>query len=74
MSNSTMPPMTADKIRMLNASDPWKHSIRIEGETSTGEYRLYATGYADVSGRKYVALPTNIDPKNASVRQKYNLL
>ena len=39
----------------------------------TDSYVLHATGYADIDGRKYIALPlgTKIDD---SIKQKYNLM
>jgi hypothetical protein len=35
---------------------------------------LHATGYADLDGRKYIALPPGTDVKDPKIIKKYNLM
>lgn len=74
---------TSQNIRDMNTSYPWRSQpIEIKEIKSTSQknktalksnYILHATGDADLHGRKYVALPSNIilDDKT---KKKYNLM
>ena len=72
-----------DQISTMNMSYPWTHSIRfqdnrmnpvISQKEKNQSYKLYPTGYCDVSnGREYVALPSHLKI-TSEVKQKYNLL
>lgn len=46
--------------------------ITTVSNSSNGEYKLYATGDADLNGRKYVALPANKKVTDED-RRKYNI-
>tara|TARA_Y100000768_G_scaffold388330_1_gene383597 strand:- start:93 stop:317 length:225 start_codon:yes stop_codon:yes gene_type:complete len=62
-------------IKQLNKEKEWincKINIKLDPNKNT-EYILYATGDCDMNGRKYVALPSNIDHKNVNIIKKYNL-
>ena len=66
------------ELESMNLTQLWNHSISIErpvGYPQVGEkmYRLYPTGYADVNGRKFVALPQNVNPRDPEIIKKYNL-
>lgn len=66
---------TGSDIRSINKKRQWNYSINtveIDNSNSNKNYKLYATGEADMSGRKYIALPSNtiITPK---IKEKYNL-
>jgi hypothetical protein len=61
-------------VYSMNLNDTWKYNIQNASQLDpTQEYQLHATGYADLSGRKYVALPANTQITE-QVKQKYNLL
>ena len=72
-----------DQISIMNMSYPWTHSIRFQDNRMTSSisqkeknqsYKLYPTGYCDVSnGREYVALPSDLKI-TSEVKEKYNLL
>ena len=64
---------TASEIREMNCTPLWNRSIKVEKGVET-KYSLYPTGDADLNGRKYIALPANIDPTNLEIRRKYNLI
>ena len=50
-----------------------KNRIRMPIQNENLRYKIYDTGDADLDGRYCVALPTCIDPKNYSIRARYNL-
>ena len=67
---------TSQNIRDMNTSYPWRSQPIEIKEIKTdlkSAYILHATCDADVNGRKYVALPSNIilDDKT---KKKYNLM
>ncbi len=63
-------------IKELNKNYPW-FSQKIEIETisknKNTDFILHATGDADLNGRKYVALPSNITI-DSQIKKKYNLM
>lgn len=63
-------------VRTMNADvDVWNHTILNAAELDPDrKYRLYATGLADLSGRKYVALPVSDTPITPRTRHRYLLL
>jgi hypothetical protein len=69
-------PRTFDKSQLQNMNIDNKygrHWIQNANNLDNKqEYILYATGDADLSGRKYIALPANI-PLNQSDKIKYNI-
>ena len=70
--------MTHREIEALNRTRLWNNSISIphaptKSKTTGEKLRLHATGYADLNGRKYVALPENTDTNDPIIREKYNL-
>ena len=74
---------SSQNIKDMNKSYPWfsqpiiiKHTSNkntSNKNTSESKYILHATGYADLNGRKYVALPSNIilDDK---IKKIYNIM
>ena len=70
--------ITHREIEALNKTRLWNNSIsvpRVSPEPKTGstKFTLHATGYTDLNGRKYVALPENTDTNDPNIREKYNL-
>lgn len=65
---------SAQTISHMNATSLWNHTIMNEPETSNSKtlYNLHSTGYADLSGRKYVALPSNLKI-TSEIKKQYNL-
>ena len=63
---------TSDTITSMNYSDIWRNCIQ-KNDTS-GLFELHATGYADLDGRKYVALPKGTNIKDPEIIKKYNLI
>ena len=63
---------TSDTIISMNYSDIWRNCIQ-KNDTS-GLFELHATGYADLDGRKYVALPKGTNIKDPEIIKKYNLI
>ena len=84
MHNSTtsahMPPTelyTEAQLRHMNATPLWNSSISVERPKDAKActlYRLCPTGYADVNGRKYIALPMTYNTASQHIREKYNLI
>ena len=61
--------------QMNNGGGCWQNCITQDNSNTskTDSYVLHPTGYADINGRNYIALPlgTKIDD---SIKQKYNLM
>jgi hypothetical protein len=65
---------SGSSIYVMNTNDVWKYNIQNASQLDPNQrYQLHATGYADLNGRKYVALPANT-PITACIKQQYNLL
>ena len=66
---------TKDKIISMNASYPWNNTIYMPNnvQTKSSLYCIYPTGYADLNGRKYVALPADIKLTH-DIKEKYNII
>ena len=68
---------TSETITCMNYSDVWRNCITIEKndkKDNSGLFELHATGYSDLDGRKYVALPKGTNIKDPYIKKKYNLL
>ena len=71
-----------DQITELNKTTTWRNSLdttyteknKIGDKVKETSYVLHATGYCDMNGRKYIALPADLDIKDKNVRTKYNLM
>lgn len=53
---------TSQQVNNLSNSSIWKNSIKnvpSVSKNNTSKYTLYATGDADLNGRKYISLPSN---------------
>lgn len=61
-------------INNLSNTNIWKNCLHKPIESNNNKYKIYATGYCDVSGRKYVALPIETNIKDPNIRYKYNLM
>lgn len=71
---SNISSFSGSSVYLMNTNDVWKYSITNASLIDpTQTYQLHATGYADLNGRKYVALPTNIQ-LTQQIKQQYNLL
>ena len=73
--------LTAENIQTMNNSYPWISQpiqfasipqSKIKNDKNT-EFILVATGDADLNGRIYVALPSNMTT-NTYIKKKYNLI
>lgn len=60
-------------ISSMNYSRTWNHCITIPEKTTQDSYKLYATGDADLNGRKYVALPAS-KVITSEVKRAYNIM
>ena len=58
--------------RVLNTTEAEKSNVGNVKDTTT--YVLHATGDCDMNGRKYIALPANLDINDIAVKTKYNLM
>ena len=69
------PIMENHTVTNMNSTKLWNGTIRMEDSKNKKEekYVLYSTGYADLNGRKYQALPASlvITPE---IKNKYNLM
>ena len=67
---------TSGEIQYMNCGNLWRNGITIEikDKNISGLFELHATGYADLNGRKYVALPKGTNIKDSEIRKKYNIL
>ena len=77
---------TYETINYMNCSDVWRKGITIQDRFQvenkfkpekngfTGLFELHATGYADLDGRKYVALSKGTNIKDPEIKKKYNLI
>ena len=75
--NDKMYVYSGNEIKNMSLSNTWFNSIERTNDCKTNNtnYKLHATGDMDLtSGRKYVALPSNIDPKDPYIKEKYNLM
>tara|TARA_B100001996_G_C18342455_1_gene470693 strand:- start:375 stop:599 length:225 start_codon:yes stop_codon:yes gene_type:complete len=64
-------------IIKLNKTNVWYGKpIKVEEKKPEKEqtYVLYATGYADMNGRNYIALPSDCDRNDPEIKKKYNLI
>jgi len=66
---------TGNDIQSLNNNRRWNNCINtkeIDNSNSNKKYKLYATGDADASGRKYIVIPSNTII-TTKIKEKYNL-
>lgn len=74
MSMSAKLDFSSMSIYNMNTQYPWNNTITNSyGLYDNTTYNLYATGYASLDGRKYVALPKNLKI-TSDVKQQYNLM
>lgn len=75
----------SNEIKELNKAETWRSSLdtrcvkndrQNDKDKKKGtSYVLHATGHCDMmNGRKYIALPSDLDVKDKDIRTKYNLL
>jgi hypothetical protein len=64
---------SSQSIDTMNYNATWNHCISKPETSKSNSYVLYPTGDADLNGRKYVALPCEINV-SSSVKQKYNII
>lgn len=74
--NDKMYVYSRNEINNMSLSNTWYNSIlKTDEYKSNTNYKLHATGDMDLSsGRKYIALPSDIDPKDPYIKRKYNLM
>ncbi len=74
---------TGNKLHSINKvksdinSELWsrgKLELVEDNKNKNVQYEYHATGYADLDGRKYVALPTGTNIKDPKIIKKYNLI
>ena len=62
-------------IISMNQTYLWRDKkIVIEKKEENDLYYIYPTGYADSSGRCYVALPIQTNIHDPAIQKKYNLI
>lgn len=69
---------TYNEIKYINKKYPWNdHPINIIQDKCcknvNNKYCLYATGDADLQGRKYISLPASL-VITKKIKDKYNLI
>ena len=67
------------EISELNKTKTWRDcpvdtTYMAKGHLSGTSYVLHATGDCDMNGRKYIALPANLNVNDPAVKFKYNLM
>ena len=63
------------KVKNDMKSSLWnKGKLELVEDKNYTEYEYHATGYADLNGRTYVALPKGTNTKDPKIIQKYNLM
>ena len=63
-------------IKEINKSYTWcsqKIKVKTISNNTNTNFILHATGDADLDGRKYIALPSNITI-DSDIKKKYNLM
>ncbi len=69
---------TDNEIKELNKNKIWYNTpINIQKHDCNNnkvKYFLHPTGYANLNGRKYIALPSDCDTSDPYIKKKYNLL
>ena len=80
MDNSDYKIFTREEINSLKYTDIWRNCITIDDkpdrrykDKKVNEFKNYATGYCDLDGRKYIALPADLKITK-EVKEKYNIL
>ena len=74
MSISAKLDFSSMSIYDMNNKYPWNNTITNSyGLDDNTTYNLYATGYASLDGRQYVALPKNLKI-TSDVKKQYNLM
>ena len=74
-----------ETINSMNCSNLWRNCITVQKDyriedkfklekNDSKMFELHATGYADLDGRKYVALPKGTNIKDPEIKKKYNLI
>ena len=61
-------------INSISKTNNWYKCLDRPVESKQNKYKLYATGDCDLSGRKYVALPIEVNINDPDIRYKYNLI
>ena len=65
---------TESQINSMRWNNIWRETLCIPYQKSeNGKYKLHATGYADLNGRKYIPLPADMEITD-KVKQMYNLI
>ena len=68
---------TVKSICEKNLSSTWRNCIFFTDEypkNENVEYLLYPTGCFDLSGRKYVAIPKDVNIESNRLKNKYYIL
>lgn len=65
-----------EKVNNDRYSSLWSGKLELveDKKNKNIEYEYHATGYADLNGRKYVALPKGTNIKDPTIIKKYNLM
>lgn len=65
-------------LNNMMRTNTWYNSIIKTNDYSSNtdtKYKLHATGDIDLTnGRKYIALPSDVNPKDPDIKRKYNLM
>lgn len=74
MDTSDYKQYTGSQINSMRWNDTWRGTLSIPDQKSeNGKYKLHATGYADLNGRKYISLPADMIITD-QVKRMYNLI
>lgn len=80
MDNSDYNIFSRAKINSMNCSNLWRNCITVEDKPDrrykykkVEEFKNYATGDCDLDGRKYIALPADLEITE-EVKRKYNII
>ena len=74
MDTSDYKQYTGSQINSMRWNDIWRRTLCIPDlKSENGKYKLHATGYADLNGRKYISLPADMEITD-KVKRMYNLI
>jgi hypothetical protein len=66
---------TESEIHSMNRQEIWRdQKIIIKKSKNNDLYYIYPTGYADMNGRVYMALPIDVNVNDQRIRKQYNLI
>ena len=70
-----MSSFTESDIHSMNHQEIWRdQKIMIKKRKNNDLYYIHPTGFANMNGRLYVALPIDVNVNDQRIRKQYNLI